>query len=147
MKNLKTRLAYKLLPITIILAIILGIGCKKVIDEKNCKAEIDEFNRLDKRKNEIVVEFRDVLPPTIQGIEEIYWRYFNDMFVHGDYSNTVDDTIRGHKEMCRALVGDPLYPNDPALPQQIINLADSNELYIEPLKKALLAKEACLNNE
>ena len=135
------------LKMMMIAVLLLFVNCEK---PNKCQAEIDEVNRLEKRKGEIVSEFRTILPIGLEELKnayeddnfvEEYYRYFSNVFAYAGYSTT-DDSIEVHREIFLEAACD----FDEGLPQdaqKVVNWADSNATYIPLIKAAKLAEEDC----
>ena len=129
------------LKMMMVAVLLLFVNCEK---PNKCQAEIDELNRLEKRKGEIVGEVRKLIPPAIVGIfEEMYWECFEARFVGLGYKG-VDDSIKCHQYIFKDIIVHSLFPEDNKKhAQKIIDYADSNVVYIPLIEAAKLAKEAC----
>ena len=123
--------------------LLLFVNCEK---PNKCQAEIDEVNRLEKRKVEIVGEFRNALPSAMAGIEEIWWEGFRDIFTHDETfkNGTTDDSIAALRYMFLVDIDHPEFPNEnKEAARTVIRWADSNAVYIPLIKTAKLAEEDC----
>ena len=127
--------------------LLLFTNCEK---PNKCQAEIDEVNRLEKRKGEIVGDFREALPIGIEALQEAsgmdglieeYYKYFSNVFANLGYSS-IDDSIEVHREIFLGFKYDfgGVLPQDA---QKVVNWADSNATYIPLIKAAKLAEEDC----